>query len=43
MIGRKRMDNLHYCIEKVLSEKIPGDFKKQVFGVVELQYLCAVC
>ena len=25
MIGRKRMDNLHYCIEKVLSDDIPGD------------------
>ena len=26
MIGRKRMDNLQYCIEKVLSDNIPGDF-----------------
>ena len=25
MIGRKRIDNLHYCIEKVLSDDIPGD------------------
>lgn len=25
MIGRKRVDNLHYCIEKVLSDDIPGD------------------
>lgn len=25
MIGRKRMDNLHYCIETVLTDNIPGD------------------
>lgn len=25
MIGRKRMDNLQYCIEKILEENIPGD------------------
>jgi O-methyltransferase len=25
MIGRKRMDNLQYCVETVLSENIPGD------------------
>lgn len=26
MIGMKRLDNLQYCIETVLKEKIPGDF-----------------
>ena len=26
MIGRKRMDNLHNCIEKILEQGIPGDF-----------------
>jgi O-methyltransferase len=26
MIGIKRLDNLQYCIEQVLSDKIPGDF-----------------
>lgn len=25
MIGRKRIDNLHHCIETVLAENIPGD------------------
>ncbi len=25
MIGRKRMDNLHACIESVLADQIPGD------------------
>ena len=25
MIGRKRMDNLQYCVEKIIAEKIPGD------------------
>jgi O-methyltransferase len=25
MIGRKRMDNLQYCVETVLDENIPGD------------------
>lgn len=26
MIGRKRMDNLQFAVETILSEKIPGDF-----------------
>jgi O-methyltransferase len=26
MIGLKRLDNLHFCIAKVLSEGVPGDF-----------------
>lgn len=26
MIGEKRLDNVRYCVEKVLEEKIPGDF-----------------
>jgi O-methyltransferase len=26
MIGRKRMDNIHYCIERILADDIPGDF-----------------
>jgi O-methyltransferase len=26
MIGRKRMDNLQFCIETILEENIPGDF-----------------
>jgi O-methyltransferase len=25
MIGRKRLDNLQYCIETVLNERVPGD------------------
>ncbi len=26
MIGKKRMDNLHYCIKQLLINKVPGDF-----------------
>ena len=26
MIGHKRLDNLQFCIETVLEERIPGDF-----------------
>lgn len=26
MIGRKRMDHLHFCMDCVISENIPGDF-----------------
>src|SRR2546423_13829179 len=26
MVGRKRLDNIQYCIEAVLDEGIPGDF-----------------
>lgn len=26
MIGMKRLENLHYCIERVLLEGVPGDF-----------------
>jgi O-methyltransferase len=26
MIGAKRLDNLHACLETVLSEEVPGDF-----------------
>jgi len=26
MIGKKRMDNLQFCVETVLDEDIPGDF-----------------
>lgn len=26
MIGRKRMENVRFCVEKVLSDRIPGDF-----------------
>ncbi len=26
MIGLKRLDNIQFCMEKVLAEKIPGDF-----------------
>ena len=26
MIGRKRMDNLHECLETVLADGVPGDF-----------------
>lgn len=26
MIGRKRMDNIQFCIETIMSEKIEGDF-----------------
>jgi O-methyltransferase len=26
MIGLKRMDNIQYCVEKILEENIPGDF-----------------
>ena len=25
MIGMKRLDNLQYCVEKVIAENIPGD------------------
>lgn len=25
MIGRKRMDNIQYCVERILAEDIPGD------------------
>ena len=25
MIGRKRLDNIQYCIEEVIKSKIPGD------------------
>lgn len=25
MIGRKRMDNIQYCVERILAEKVPGD------------------
>jgi O-methyltransferase len=26
MIGRKRMDNIQYCIERIMEEDVPGDF-----------------
>jgi O-methyltransferase len=26
MIGRKRMDNIQYCLETALDEDVPGDF-----------------
>ena len=26
MVGRKRLDNIQYCIETVLADEIPGDF-----------------
>lgn len=26
MIGLKRMDNLHYCIQQVIRDDVPGDF-----------------
>lgn len=26
MIGRKRLDNIQYCMETVLAENVPGDF-----------------
>jgi hypothetical protein len=26
MIGLKRLDNLHFCIEQVIQHRIPGDF-----------------
>jgi hypothetical protein len=26
MIGLKRMDNIQYCVERILEENIPGDF-----------------
>jgi O-methyltransferase len=26
MIGRKRMENIQYCIERILADSIPGDF-----------------
>ena len=26
MIGIKRLDALHYCVEDVLDRKVPGDF-----------------
>jgi O-methyltransferase len=26
MIGRKRIDNIQYCIEQILADAIPGDF-----------------
>src|SRR5437016_5088765 len=26
MVGKKRLDNIQYCIETVLADEIPGDF-----------------
>src|SRR5258708_30300055 len=26
MIGLKRMDNLHFCIQQVIQREVPGDF-----------------
>jgi O-methyltransferase len=26
MIGRRRLDHLHYCVETILAEGVPGDF-----------------
>jgi O-methyltransferase len=26
MIGSERLDNLHYCVRKVLTDRVPGDF-----------------
>ncbi len=26
MIGRKRLDNIQFCVEEVIKEKVPGDF-----------------
>ncbi len=26
MIGKKRLDNVHYCIKQILVNKVPGDF-----------------
>jgi O-methyltransferase len=26
MVGRKRLDNVQYCVEQILANKVPGDF-----------------
>ncbi len=26
MVGRRRLDNVHQCLEQVLADKVPGDF-----------------
>ena len=43
MIGRKRMDNLHSCIETVLADDIPGDLIETGVWRGGATILCVVC